>query len=776
MSRTRKTEQTRWYFFLLSGLLLASVASLLSPGAQAAVEDTGSAAAHELLQHRCMVCHGCYDAPCQLKLEASRGLARGANEDLVYDGTRLMAANLTRLFDDAETEKGWRKKGFFPVVDGESPEDGVLYRMLELKQAHPLPPRGPVDNSFDFSLYREQQCTRQEDFDDYARDYPQWGMPFGLPGLQPEEHRAMLRWLEAGAPPMPQPELAPALQGQLDAWERFLNGDSNKERLMGRYLYEHLFLATLYLQAGDEPVWFRLVRSATPPGQPLDLISTRRPYDDPGVERVFYRLQRMPITPLGKSHLAYRFDAPRLDWYRQNFLEPDYTVPELPGYEQQVAANPFKSFVAIPVQSRYRFLLEDAEFTIMNFIKGPVCRGQIALNVIEDRFWVMFMDPDSLSPDSDGAFLARESDNLRLPVSATGTVVDLVSWRSYAKSHDRYQKAKVKFLEEQLDRSDRDIDLDVLWDGDGHNPNAALTIFRHFDTASVVKGFVGETPKTAWVITYSLLERIHYLLVAGFDVYGAVAHQLETRLYMDFLRMEGELNFLMFLPPGERMKLREYWYRDAPGFARGHAFADSELMRERPSDLAFSSSDPKAEFLGWMRQRIHGASARRYDYHGKVAAPVSEALDSLVAGVGKHNRFMPQVSFLNVVGGAGEQVFTLLRDSGYSNIALPFLEKSRRLPEEDRLTVVQGFIGDHPNLFFEVHEKQLPLFAADIAALQSAEDWEVLRHRYAVARNAPWFWRVSDAFHRRHLDADPLYNGLFDYNRYLGNPVSAVAQ
>ncbi len=62
------------------------------------------------------------------------------------------------------------------------------------------------------------------------------------------------------------------------------------------------------------------------------------------------------------------------------------------------------------------------------------------------------------------------------------------------------------------------------------------------------------TPKTAWVIDYSLLERIHYLLVAGFDVFGNVAHQLETRLYMDFLRMEGEQNFLFFLPPDERIR------------------------------------------------------------------------------------------------------------------------------------------------------------------------------------------------------------------------------
>ena len=66
------------------------------------------------------------------------------------------------------------------------------------------------------------------------------------------------------------------------------------------------------------------------------------------------------------------------------------------------------------------------------------------------------------------------------------------------------------------------LDMSLFWQGEGHNDNAALTIFRHFDSATVVKGFVGQAPKTMWVLDYSLFERIHYLLVAGFDVYGNV--------------------------------------------------------------------------------------------------------------------------------------------------------------------------------------------------------------------------------------------------------------
>ena len=39
-------------------------------------------------------------------------------------------------------------------------------------------------------------------------------------------------------------------------------------------------------------------------------------------------------------------------------------------------------------------MLDEAQFTIMGFIKGPVCRGQVALNVIEDHFWVGFVAPE----------------------------------------------------------------------------------------------------------------------------------------------------------------------------------------------------------------------------------------------------------------------------------------------------------------------------------------------------------------------------------------------
>jgi hypothetical protein len=83
----------------------------------------------------------------------------------------------------------WRSKGFFPVLNEREQAPAanlaasVMYRALQLKQSHPLPETAILPGTFDFSLDREQQCPRIEEYDTFERKNPLWGMPFGLPGL-----------------------------------------------------------------------------------------------------------------------------------------------------------------------------------------------------------------------------------------------------------------------------------------------------------------------------------------------------------------------------------------------------------------------------------------------------------------------------------------------------------------------------------------------------------------------------------------------------------------
>ena len=70
-----------------------------------------------ILEQRCIVCHGCYDAPCQLKLSSPEGIDRGASKEKVYNSARLGEADPTRLFEDAQSTGEWRGKGFWPVLN-----------------------------------------------------------------------------------------------------------------------------------------------------------------------------------------------------------------------------------------------------------------------------------------------------------------------------------------------------------------------------------------------------------------------------------------------------------------------------------------------------------------------------------------------------------------------------------------------------------------------------------------------------------------------------------
>jgi hypothetical protein len=720
----------------------------------------------QVFEQRCIVCHACYDAPCQLKLESFKGLLRGASTEKVYDGSRLLAANLTRLFEDATTTQEWRDKGFFPVLNERlnmteaNIEGSVMARMLMLKQQHPLPKTAILPESFTFDLNRDQQCPKLEQLERYEKKYPLWGMPYGLPGLEQDEYNLLMRWLAEGAQPGPAKKMDAQLEAVIADWESFLNGDDIKSQLVNRYLFEHLFLAHVYFDAAPQH-YFRLVRSSTPPGEPIQRISTRRPFDDPNVERVYYRFWRDPSTIVAKNFLPYALNSARRSKWQTWFYETEYQVSKLPSYHPDTAANPFATFMELPVGSRYRFLLDEAQFTIMNFIKGPVCRGQVALNVIQDHFWVFFVDPKLMSSELDAMFLAQNSSHLQLPASVGSTLLPMTNWSRYSSLQKDYLVAKANYVQEKVERQGA-VTLDMIWDGDGNNQNAALTVFRHSDSASVNQGLIGQNPKTAWVIGYPLLERIHYLLVAGFDVYGNLSHQLLSRLYMDFLRMEGEITFLDMLPPETRQAELAFWYRNAE--KEVHEYLDLYQKNLHVKNaIPYKTDQHKAELFGMLKAHLQPVLDHQHDIVStRLPKATQDALNKLHAVSGEPISFLPQTTFIRVpdVG-----VFTLLHNNAYTNLSSLFREEHRRVPAEDDITLVRGIIGAYPNAFMLVDKKQLPDFVARVQQLTSEADYQALRDRYGIRRTDPDFWKISDEIHAYYRVTQPDDAGILDYNR-----------
>ncbi|GGF79999.1 fatty acid cis/trans isomerase [Alteromonas lipolytica] len=735
--------------------------------------------AKPILDKRCVVCHACYDAPCQLKLGSYEGITRGANKKPVYHGDRLLADNPTRLFIDARSPGEWRGKGFYPVLDeisefNDQLNNSVLASMLALKRSHPTNDGQALSDEFEFDINRDMQCPTIGEFPAYQQDHSQWGMPYGLPAIDMDEHNLLMQWLQAGAPTSEPAPIASADQKGIEQWEAFFNQDSLKQQLVSRYLYEHLFISHIYFEdrQGNTQYW-SLQRALTPPGQPFTPVATVRPFGSPfetqqkdTTQRVYYRFMPVKNTIVAKLHMPIELNQARMQKWQKWFFEPDYQVTSLPGYEPEIASNPFVAFAQIPVASRYRFMLDESQHTIMQFIKGPVCRGQIALNVINDHFWVMFLNPTSEILDHQGEFLSESRKIISMPAEAESNALP-TNWISYARQEHEYLTKRSEYLASHA-LEEVPLDLNIIWQGDGDNDNAGLTIVRHYDAATVVKGFLGERPQTAWLITYPLFERIHYLLVAGYDVYGNVGHQLNSRIYMDFLRMEGEFNFLALLPKESREKVREHWYRGNVSSIEKYLAEGNQINGE--SAVKYTSDDHLSQLYQKVRAHLSGVLSKKHDIDNGFTDNTSKtALHSIQDIVGIPASLLPQSSILLVEDArANEQhIYTLLSNNAYTNISHFLAEDARRLPEEDTLTLSYGFATAHPNAIFYLQKEQLEAFRKSLAALNNEQDLQALFEAYGVRRTAPDFWQVSDKIHNWYQQTYPLEFGYLDYNRLI---------
>ncbi len=727
------------------------------------------------MESRCVVCHACYDAPCQLKLGSIEGIERGASQAKVYD-LRLLEAEPTRLFQDATTTREWRAKGFFPVLNERVQEvaanrnAGLIYQMLQLKDKHPLPATKPLSEDFEFALNRSLQCPSPESFKQYANDNPLWGMPYGLPAISKPELATMKQWLDQGATYTARPALDDIYEDQIKKWEIYLNGDSNKQRLASRYIYEHLFLGHLYFSeigSQNHIKYFNLIRSSTPPGEPANIIATRRPYDDPLVDRVYYRLVEEKEAIVAKTHMPYALNDKRMKFWQELFIERDYEVTDLPGYEVEIAANPFIVFSKIPIVSRYEFMLDEAQYTVMGFIKGPVCRGQVALNVINDHFWVFFMEPELTVNDEIAEFFEKNQNLLELPTTQESTLLPIMNWRRYSKKHAEYVTRRDKLVTKMLGE-EINYDLNLLWDGDGFNKNAALTIVRHNDSATVEQGLLGPAPKTAWVVGYGLLERIHYLLVAGYDVFGNVGHQLLSRLYMDFLRMEGETNFLLLLPQVERDLELRYWYRGADEEVM--EFMEQGLVTKAEPEInysAHSANRAKQELFSKLKQKFIKVLPEERNINTIKEPDIGQQITKINSMKGAHLELFPEQSLILLETPSGDQLITMLKNISHYNITSMLSENKNRAYDEDTMMALRGVVGAYPNELYKVKFNDLESFVEQLVSVRRAEDYQRLRSDYGVRRTDKEFWRFSDRMHGVYENSDPINYGLLDYNRLV---------
>ena len=455
----------------------------------------------------------------------------------------------------------------------------------------------------------------------------------------------------------------------------------------------------------------------------------------------------------------------------------DWEVKELPGYGYEQRANPFVTFSDIPARARYQFMLDEAEYFVRTFIRGPVCRGQVATDVIRDHFWAVFQEPDQDLYITDEDYRAQVSDLLGLP----GQDDDLLSlgseWLKYSGKRNDYLKARKQAYETDEPQGPG---WDSVWNGDGDNRNALLTIFRHHDNASVRKGLIGDLPLTTWVMDYPLFERSYYNLVVNFNVFGSVSHQAQTRLYFDLIRNGAEQNTLRYLPAELRQTVLANWYQNTGQLrlAISYESVDTDL----PTNIPFDTSTPMNEFNNTLLTRFAELNARpdpinRCDGEDCQRADVSawkQRADHTLSAISSRRaanlpavNFMPEVSMVHVQGSQGEQeIYSLFRNRAHSNVAFMMGESLRYQPPLDTLTLYPGVMASYPNFMFLVQDDQLQAFVSQMNAVKTEEDFTKLVDAYGIRRTHPEFWQYFHALDEYLEEHEPTQAGILDMNRY----------
>jgi len=783
----------RLYLFLLAFLLLFTACNAPIPKPVAIRPATKEIAylkdVKPLLDKRCVVCHSCYNSPCQAKFSSFEGLDRGASKLAVYNATRLSAVDPTRLFIDAQTTQAWRGKGFFSLTQASdnnaTHNDSMMIHLLYDKKLHP-------EIVGDYEPEQDKLiCPRnKKELGEYLDKKPNHGMPYGFPALQEKEYTTLAQWLLQGAqgPTRKEQELlempSQEAQKEIQKWEQFFNASDLKHKVTARYLYEHLYLAHIYFPSAKGE-YYKLIRSYTAAPQKPEIIPTLRPFDDPEVTKFYYRFVKIHSTIVHKTHMVFKFDNAVLRRFEELFIEVQWMQkPHLVSYDPKISANPFVAFREIPARSRYQFLLDNSHYIIMTFIRGPVCRGQMALNVIHDHFWVMFKDPDYDIAVTHPEFIDAQSYNLSLPIEKVDTQLLNTFSDEYRERYRHYFQAKKKL---QATLYKEGMPLNSIWSGQKASDAPMLTVYRHFDSASVHKGILGEEPRTMWVIDYAQFERIYYTLVAGYDVFGNISHQTNIRRYMDFLRIEGEINFLDYMPQEKRLAMLRSWYLNDTTI---DSYKYQEINTIKTA-FKYKTAYPKYEFISALLQkRLLKSTAITFDplnfknplkekpkmpLEYKTVANYMQAARAITLSGSGFISYMTDRGanniFLRVDMPDGTHISkNLIINRWHDNVNSLFNEASRLNPKKDTMDILDTSIGSYPNVFVVVKFEDLADFLELMKNMRgSREDIKHLK-KYFISRSDEHFWEIYDWFQANFDKNKPITSGLYDLNRYARTP------
>ncbi len=728
-----------------------------------------------IFDNRCIACHACNESPCQLKLTSYEGVMRGAHPSSVYESRIFKPLELHRLGKDAKTIAEWRKKGFWSVIEnseeassGEAVDNSLLSNFIMLGQ------KNNSKTGFSVPTRRESEtCVdKKVDFNKHITENKlgSYGMPFGFPALSNKEIKNIQTWIALGAKNDHVNTIDLSNLKRIKQFEDFLNGQDLKSKWTAKYIYEHLYLAHFsFPDSKKQDEFFELIRSKTPAPLKIDEAITNRPYEDPKV-KIYYRLRKITSTIVLKTHLVLNLSDAYLVRLKKQFLEAEWNKERMVEVNYKTG-NPFINFTPIPAVIRYQFLLDNAKLMIDFFTRGPVCNGGMATYAVRDHFWAIFLDPKADPSVQDEKYFDEASKYLIMPHDR-GDEDNFLRFRRKLKKFEKLHAKKIsEFHETGLSATD-------IWDGEKTNPSAILTIFRHGKSTSVHYGRHGSMPNTKWVVDYPIFERIYYLLVAGFDVYGTTRHKLDTRRYMEQLRRESEDLYLAFLPKDKRIEVRKRWYTKRPGqgIVISNSMRKTYYLEKINSENSYKGTErTDDEFINRVTKNIFTKKVT-----GKIDSLNVEP-DTLAAGDELTNilrlitkkatpfaKFFKDTNYLEIrMPNQKNKYFGILANKFHSRMNIMLNEAATRYPEKDYLSLHKTLRFSHINQIFSISFEQLGMFVKDIQKITTEEGYNSLVMKYGVVRNQMDFWSFYDRIVAHYKKLSPIESGVLDLNRYV---------
>lgn len=734
-----------------------------------------------LFNKRCIACHGCLGSPCNLKLSSFRGLERGGYGENPYS-VHLGDYGRTGM-NVVQTTAEWRDRGFYPVLSrgGSRTENisrSMLTQMIEAGAKHNTPGFSRKELMPLYKRRYEHTCpATPEALAAHIEENPAIGMPFGLPALDAKDVDRLRAWVAGDAPGPTDAQRREANMVAdptiVRAWEDFFNAKDKRSALVSRYIFDHMFLATIVLEEspGD---YFRLVRSKTPPGDPgqnpparVEIIDTPLPYTNPykyaGVERFYYRLHKVTEPIVQKNHFVWGLDKRHIEHLQKLFLDRDWgNSAKLDGPEDAPwdLGNPFRVYQAIPVEARYGFLLENSEVIVSGINYGPVCLGQTATYAVKDQFWVFFVDP-------------------KYDVSVRDPKLGLETWETFMDrslfGNDAYEEAYAAALKKLRPKG---YTIEAIWNGDKKDPNAWLTVLRHESNVSVMKGRQGGIPRTLWLMDYSGFERIYYDTVANFQYWSGDIPKLETLVFFNYLRQEFEDNFLLLLPESDREQFRNEWTQ---GLGQVALALEPFAGGDQPTQVETSARAPMLSLIEDIQDHVGETVSGPRDLlnpHKKPKVSLDDPIksyDDWVTAASlltqtrtyKFPRFLPSVILLRLKNPEGHsRVYSLVANRVYETQDTILFQNGQELPHLYTMSIYPTVIGGFPNYFLEMELEQSAEFLRGLRNVQTLQDWNRLRDRYGVLRNSPRFWPTYDWFTAWNKKHRGIYAGYLDLSYY----------